>query len=283
MSGGVLKKLLTVSFLLVGLSANHATAKSITSKIETINVCVNKKTNAVRHTAVPKCKTTEKLLYWNTKGMQGDQGPTGPQGPRGLDGATGPQGPAGSPGQAGPQGPIGVSGQVGPAGDSGIQGATGPTGPTGATGPQGVRGPGAISIPSTNVTCSSSATPNLTTLVEISNVIQISFGCYTMSSNWTYQTTIYVKAPTGAIAEGTCSGHINGDTKPRWQTSNGTLTPLIGPDSTPASAGLCRVHIFGSSAPATQVVVMLDNNLPSPSYNFANTVAVMKGGYYFTE
>ncbi len=278
-----MKRIFVVSVLLVIASANHVAAKSVLVKTDVVNVCINKKTKAIRHTAVPKCRSTEMLLSWNIEGPQGLVGPPGPQGlqgPRGSDGVTGATGPQGPTGLTGP---TGAAGATGPQGPTGLTGPTGAAGATGPQGPTGARGPGATSIPSANVTCSSNATPNLTTLLEISNVIQVSFGCYTNTSFWTYLTSIYVKAPTGSITEASCSGKINGDTRPRWQTPNGSLIPLIGPDSTLATSGLCRIHIFGGSAPATQVVLMLDNNLPSPSYNFANTVAVMKGGYYFTE
>jgi hypothetical protein len=138
-------------------------------------------------------------------------------------------------------------------------------------------------IPATTVTCSSTATPNLTTLFQIGTTIQVSFGCYTNTASWTYVTTIYAKAPSGSIVEGGCYTHTNSAFWPRWQTPSETLQPIIGPSSSVASSGFCQIHFFGGTSKATQVALMLDNNLPSPSYNFANTTASLQGGYYFTE
>jgi len=229
------------------------------------------------------------------QGVQGAVGPTGSIGPAGVAGPQGAQGVAGIAGPTGSQGlqgligltgPAGTQGDVGAAGPQGIQGLTGPAGSQGSqglTGPAGARGPGMTTIPATTVTCSSTATPNLTTLFQIGTTIQVSFGCYTMSSNWTYQTTIYVKAPTGSIVEGGCFSRVNGSYLPRWQTPSDSLQVMTGPSSNVTSEGLCQFHIFGGTSTSTQIVLMMSNNLPNPSYNFANTTASLQGGYYFTE
>lgn len=213
-------------------------------------------------------------------GAVGPQGASGPQGIQGLTGATGPTGPQGLQGLIGLTGPTGTQGDVGAAGP---QGGTGPAGAQGIQGIAGARGPGLTPIPATTVTCSSTATPNLTTLFQVGTTIQVSFGCYTLSSNWTYQTTIYVKAPTGSIVEGGCFSRVNGSYLPRWQTPSDSLQVMTGPSSNVTSEGLCQFHIFGGTSKSTQIVLMMSNNLPNPSYNFANTTASLQGGYYFTE
>jgi hypothetical protein len=140
-----------------------------------------------------------------------------------------------------------------------------------------------ITIPATTITCSSTATPNLTTLFQIGTTIQVSFGCYTNTSNWTYQYTTYVKAPSGSIVEGGCYTRTNGAFWPRWQIPDGTLQVLTGPSSAQNTYAFCQIHFLGAGTKATQVALMMDNTLPSPSYNFPNTTGQLQGGYYFTE
>lgn len=59
------------------------------------------------------CRSYEKAIAWNQKGLKGDPGSIGGQGPAGPKGSDGPAGPAG------PNGPTGPQGAQGPKGDPG--------------------------------------------------------------------------------------------------------------------------------------------------------------------
>jgi hypothetical protein len=257
--------------LVAGFIIGNAVVSNAKPDAALITMCANKKTNTVRYAPKGRCTRKERRLAWNVQEPAGVQGAVGPQGPQGLIGLTGPPGTQGDVGATGPQGIQGLTGPPGAQGSQGIPGA------------DGARGPGMTPIPAATVTCSSTATPNLTALFQIGTTIQVSFGCYTMSSNWTYQTTIYVKAPTGSIVEGGCFSRINGSYFPRWQTPSDSLQVMTGPNSNVTSEGLCQFHIFGGTSKSTQIVLMMNNNLPNPSYNFANTTATLQGGYYLTE
>lgn len=84
-----------------------------------VNICVNKKTGAMRLPPNGRCvKATETLTPF-AAGPQGVQGPVGAPGPQGAIGSQGVQGPVGAPG---PQGTIGSQGVQGPVGAPGVSG-----------------------------------------------------------------------------------------------------------------------------------------------------------------
>ncbi len=111
-----------------------------------LQLCISPNSQKVVLPLGGSCNKPNRLITWDSNGVQG---PSGPQGPKGMQG---PQGPTGTPGQSGPQGPVGpagaigmagnvgTTGPIGPAGQMGQQGPQGPTGPTGATGPTGPTG-----------------------------------------------------------------------------------------------------------------------------------------------
>ena len=111
-----------------------------------LQLCISPNSQKVVLPLGGSCNKPNRLITWDSYGVQG---PSGPQGPKGMQG---PQGPTGTPGQSGPQGPVGpagaigmagnvgTTGPIGPAGQMGQQGPQGPTGPTGATGPTGPTG-----------------------------------------------------------------------------------------------------------------------------------------------
>ena len=102
---------------------------------EVLNVCINKKTGAIR--VATKCSTTERktvLGGMGARGEKGDKGETGATGNTGETGATGVQGPAGTNGMNGAVGERGLQGERGLTGATGAQGSQGFTGATGATG-----------------------------------------------------------------------------------------------------------------------------------------------------
>jgi hypothetical protein len=99
---------------------------------EILNVCINKKTGALR--VANKCTTSERKTVLGgvgARGEKGEKGDTGATGLTGETGATGPQGPAGTNGINGAQG------ERGPQGERGLTGATGAQGPQGFTGATG--------------------------------------------------------------------------------------------------------------------------------------------------
>lgn len=250
-------------------------------------------------------------------GAAGPTGPTGATGPAGSDGArgasvlSGTSGPTsfvgsdgdfyldtvssrlygpksglswgtgtslvGATGDTGPAGPTGSTGPAGATGPTGPAGATGPAGPTGATGPAG---PGYHYIASGTVTCSSTGTPNTASVYTQSTTVDVQWGCYTMTSNWTYQYSILVKAPTGSTVEGYCGSHTNSGYTPFWSTANGTSQMVAGSGGTLQRDGMCSLNLFGSGINPVVVLMQFSNTLPSPSYNYSNQTGTMLGGYY---
>ena len=96
---------------------------------EILNVCINKKSGALR--VANKCTTAERKTVLGGVGARGGKGDTGATGLRGETGAVGPQGA---------QGPVGTNGLNGTQGERGLTGATGPQGPQGLTGTTGATG-----------------------------------------------------------------------------------------------------------------------------------------------
>ncbi|HUP32814.1 MAG TPA: lamin tail domain-containing protein [Gaiellaceae bacterium] len=80
-----------------------------------VRACVHQPSGLLR---VPRpatgCRKRERLLTWNVRGPQGEQGPPGPAGPPGEQGPPGPQGQQGPSGPQGEQGPAGPQGEPGP-------------------------------------------------------------------------------------------------------------------------------------------------------------------------
>ncbi len=113
-----------------GVTPLHAEDPVPTGEI--LNVCINKKTGALR--VANKCTTAERKTVLGgvgARGEKGDKGDTGATGLTGETGAVGPQGPAGTNGINGAQG------ERGPQGERGLTGATGAQGPQGFTGATG--------------------------------------------------------------------------------------------------------------------------------------------------
>ena len=114
-----------------GLTPLHAEDPVPTGEI--LNVCINKKTGALR--VANKCTTAERKTVLGgvgARGEKGDKGDTGATGLTGETGAVGPQGPAGTNGINGAQGERGPQGERGLTGPQGPQGFTGATGATGS-------------------------------------------------------------------------------------------------------------------------------------------------------
>ena len=99
---------------------------------EILNVCINKKTGALR--VANKCTTAERKTVLGGVGARGEKGDKGDTGATGLTGETGAVGPQGV------QGPAGINGVNGAQGERGITGATGAQGPQGFTGATGATG-----------------------------------------------------------------------------------------------------------------------------------------------
>ena len=99
---------------------------------EILNVCINKKTGALR--VANKCTTAERKTVLGGVGARGEKGDKGDTGATGLTGETGAVGPQGA------QGPAGTNGVNGAQGERGLTGATGPQGPQGFTGATGATG-----------------------------------------------------------------------------------------------------------------------------------------------
>ena len=97
----------SVSF---GNASAEETAAS-TPPIQVLNVCIDKKTYAMR--AVKFCKSTERAVILGVKGPQGMPGATGAQGNQGATGAVGATGNQGSTGATGAQGNQGITGATG--------------------------------------------------------------------------------------------------------------------------------------------------------------------------
>jgi hypothetical protein len=85
------------------------TPKTLTGDDGVISACVDRDDGELSILFTTACSSTEKLLTWNQKGVQGDTGPAGPEGPKGDTGDTGPAGPEGPKGDTGPAGPPGPS------------------------------------------------------------------------------------------------------------------------------------------------------------------------------
>lgn len=93
---------------------------------EILNVCINKKTGAIR--VANKCTTAERKTVLGGVGARGEKGDKGDTGATGLTGETGAVGPQGATGLQGPQGERGLTGATGAQGPQGFTGATGATG-----------------------------------------------------------------------------------------------------------------------------------------------------------
>lgn len=99
---------------------------------EILNVCINKKTGALR--VANKCTTAERKTVLGGVGARGEKGDKGDTGATGLTGETGAVGPQGV------QGPVGTNGLNGAQGERGLTGASGAQGPQGFTGATGATG-----------------------------------------------------------------------------------------------------------------------------------------------
>jgi hypothetical protein len=80
--------------VLVGwaMASSSKTADAVTISQQ---VCVNRRTGAMRLASVSRCTSLERLVIFGAQGNQGLQGVPGPVGPQGPSGAQGPPGPAG--------------------------------------------------------------------------------------------------------------------------------------------------------------------------------------------
>ena len=113
-------------------------------RADILTLCINPKGQKVVLSG--SCNRPNRLITWDSNGVEGPSGPLGPkgmqgpQGPTGTTGQMGPQGPVGPAGAIGQPGLTGATGPVGLSGQMGQQGPEGPTGPTGATGPTGPTG-----------------------------------------------------------------------------------------------------------------------------------------------
>ena len=113
----------------------QVTATSVVAAAEPQNdICLSPSGNVRFVRRGTACRTSERLVTWNTQSLPGPTGPAGPVGP------VGPVGPQGAVGPQGPVGPIGPVGPVGPQGPQGANGADGATGSQGPVGPQGTVG-----------------------------------------------------------------------------------------------------------------------------------------------
>lgn len=83
---------------------------------QVVNICVEKKTGAMRLPPNGKCAKGKEILTPFAAGPAGPQGPAGPAGPQGAVGPAGPQGLQGATGPQGNVGPMGPTGLTGPAG-----------------------------------------------------------------------------------------------------------------------------------------------------------------------
>ena len=152
---------------------------------EILNVCINKKTGALR--VANKCTTAERKTVLGGVGARGEKGDKGDTGSTGLTGETG------AVGSQGVQGPAGTNGLNGAQGERGLTGATGGQGPQGFTGATGATGSVAslrtrtIQEWSKDVfgSCSSifgiSMLSGNTSLSQFSNTISLNKSCVSMS------------------------------------------------------------------------------------------------------
>lgn len=112
-------------------------AAAVSSSGTTIKACVTRSGGAMRQVSTStRCRSGERSLTWNAKGLAGSRGPAGVPGPAGVRGPVGSPGPAGSSGPAGDAGPSGVDGRTI------LSGATAPAADDGAAGDFYLRDPG---------------------------------------------------------------------------------------------------------------------------------------------
>jgi hypothetical protein len=189
----------------IGISVNTASVAEEVTQGEVLNVCINKKTGAIK--VAKKCSKEERkttLGGVGPQGVQGEKGDIGEIGPVGAQGPKGDIGPKGEQGFQGIQGPVGLQG---PKGDIGLQGIQGPIGVQGrqgdrgfigATGPTGfVSGlrTQSIEVWSRDIfgSCSSffgfSALSANTSLSQFGSTISLNKSCISMSSR---NVTVYV-------------------------------------------------------------------------------------------
>ena len=107
----------------IGISVNTASVAEEVTQGEVLNVCINKKTGAIK--VAKKCSKEERKT---TLGGVGPQGVQGEKGDTGEIGATGTTGIQGERGLTGLQGERGLTGLTGPQGFQGFTGATGASG-----------------------------------------------------------------------------------------------------------------------------------------------------------
>jgi hypothetical protein len=107
---------------------------AIPSSSGQISACFSKQGGALRVIDRAKgqgCRSTERLLVWNQRGIHGA---AGARGATGATGATGPTGATGATGATGPRGTAGVTGATGATGARGLPGEPGEPGAAGADG-----------------------------------------------------------------------------------------------------------------------------------------------------
>jgi hypothetical protein len=130
----------------VAMGALLLAAAPGSGQADILTLCISPKGQRVVLPLAGTCNKPNRLLTWDSNGVEGPSGPLGPkgmqgpQGPTGTAGQMGPQGPVGPAGAIGMPGNVGATGPIGLAGQMGQQGPQGPTGPTGATGPTGPTG-----------------------------------------------------------------------------------------------------------------------------------------------
>lgn len=105
-----------VVLLIAGTLGGYGLSRAEAQSSETILLCANPFTGAVRHIQQASQCVNGQVLEVNSEGPPGPQGPEGAQGPQGPEGPQGPQGEPGPPGPEGPQGPRGSAGPPGPGG-----------------------------------------------------------------------------------------------------------------------------------------------------------------------
>jgi hypothetical protein len=117
------KRLFTVASLFASfmagnaLSGGYALAEGeVPSPQTVVNICVDKKTGAMRLPPNGRCTKGKERLTPFAAGPQGPAGPVGPQGSQGVAGPAGPAGPQGAAGERGPAGPMGLTGLTGATG-----------------------------------------------------------------------------------------------------------------------------------------------------------------------
>jgi hypothetical protein len=132
--------------LSVAVGALLLAAARGSGQADILQLCISPHSQKVVLPLGGACNKPNRLITWDSNGVEGPSGPLGPkgmqgpQGPTGTAGQSGPQGPVGPAGAIGMAGNVGATGPIGPAGEMGQQGPQGPTGPTGATGPTGSTG-----------------------------------------------------------------------------------------------------------------------------------------------